>query len=184
MESFNLTPCVVLKDLHEVNKETYDTNKVPDLASKESNIDVNNSKLNSDNNDSGDKLCIDENIIETVPKIPQENEVCVVESENNLDTSTVTINSEDNEPIVTEPEVLIHEGTIPTKDVIEINELDDSDVEITDSNILKVPVQNKKSLESIIHSSTCKFHTNQYNKYNQYNQYNKSSYYPWNNVHD
>jgi len=159
MESFNLTPCVMLEDLHNVKKKTYDTNEVPNLASKESNIDVNNSKISSDN-DSGNKLCIDENIIETVTKIPQENKVSVVERKNNnLDTSTIIINSEDNEPIVTEPEILIHEDIIPTKDVIEINELDDSDVEITDSNVQIVPVQSKKSLESIIHSSMCKFHT-------------------------
>lgn len=52
---------------------------------------------------------------------------------------------------ITEPEVIIHEDEIQPKEVIEINDHDDSDVEITSCDPPKLPV--KKSLESIIKAS-------------------------------
>lgn len=107
------------------------------------------------NNESNDVLVIDEdkcnkvNADETIIKEPQAN--------TNNDNA-ITIDSEDEpiitEPIITEPEVILNycEGSV--KDTIEIKEFDDSDVIITTTSTPnKVPVQNKKSLESIIKSS-------------------------------
>ncbi|XP_003241599.1 reticulocyte-binding protein 3 isoform X2 [Acyrthosiphon pisum] len=99
-----------------------------------------------DDTDSDRTLVIDEDIR---TKEPQEKKIIEVGSELNA-TNHSTIDSENYDPIITEPEVIIHEGKNLRKDVIEINELDDSDVEITSCETSIVPVQNKKSLESII----------------------------------
>ncbi|KAL5235627.1 hypothetical protein ACI65C_003037 [Semiaphis heraclei] len=99
-------------------------------------------------------LVIDEDIRvedktnKTVTKEPQENNVD--DEVNDKNHSTITIDSEDIDPIITEPEVILHEGEDLKQDVIEIDELDDSDVEITSCETSIVPVQNKKTLESII----------------------------------
>lgn len=104
-------------------------------------------------------LVIDEDIRvedktnKTVTKEPQENNVD--DEVNDKNHSTITIDSEDIDPIITEPEVILHEGEDLKQDVIEIDELDDSDVEITSCETSIVPVQNKKTLESIIKNSKC-----------------------------
>lgn len=54
--------------------------------------------------------------------------------------------------IITEPEVILNEDLAVSKDVIEICETSESDEEITEVTP-KVPVHNKKSLESIIIAS-------------------------------
>jgi len=107
-------------------------------------------------------LVIDEDIRaknkinETVTKEPQENQITEVEDEaNDINHSTITVDSGNYDPIITEPEVILHEGTDSRKDVIEIDELDDSDVEITSCETSIVPVQNKKTLETIIKASKC-----------------------------
>lgn len=114
-----------------------------------------------DDTDTDGTLVIDENIrVEdktnrTVTKEPQENNITEVESEVNAMNHCAT-DSENYDPIITEPKVIIHEDKDLRKDVIEINELDDdSDVEITSCETSIVPVQNKKSLESIIKASMC-----------------------------
>lgn len=81
----------------------------------------------------------------------------VKNNETTTDISSISIDSEDSYPISYEPEVIIHESEDLKKDVIEVNEFDDSDVEITFCETPKVPVQNKKTLESIIKSSMFKF---------------------------
>lgn len=185
MESFNLTPCsVTLEPLNDsVNDEInvvagkVQSKKTSD-KSKKVNINIatedskNNDNLGSDNSaaeeyfadtDGDGTLVIDEGIEvnndrnEIIPRNSQENETQKVgHDEQTMDISTISIDSEDYNPIIAEPEVIIHESEGVKKDVIEINELDDSDVEITSCDTPKVPVQNKKTLESIIKSSMFK----------------------------
>lgn len=178
MESFNLTPCVVLEKLSNVNKETVNINHESDgdnskqvtnkIVKKVKNNIMSNSYENLENNlveesslidsDNDSKLitddgnvCIDKNMIVTTPQ-----EVSTLQSENNcLDSSTIIIDCDDNEPIVTEPDVIIYEDPTPTNDIIEIN---DSDEKMTENNLIKVPMQNKQCLESIINSSMFKSH--------------------------
>lgn len=180
MESFNLTPCAIISEkLNDANKVTCDNNKkMIDLTSKETinkvslkeishnTIKVTNEpsktiKINISNKDENKKdcplinveenSCFENNVNKTISKTPQENNIQIVRGdESNLNSCTVNIENESNIPLITEPEVIIHEGVSPTQNVIEIDELDDSDVEITACDTPKVPVQNKKSLESII----------------------------------
>ncbi|XP_050059643.1 interaptin-like isoform X2 [Aphis gossypii] len=87
----------------------------------------------------------------TVTKEPLEDKTKEVESEVNAKNhSTTTIDNpiEEIEP----KEIKMNDNKDSPKDVIEINELDDSDVEITSCETPIVPVQNKESLESIIKS--------------------------------
>jgi len=152
------------------------TNKKNKIYSKEVSEKVNECSNNTDetvrnnnlvtegsldNTDTDGTLVIDEDIkvedknYRTVTKEPQENKITEVESEVNA-MNHCTIDSENCDPIITEPEVIIHEDKDLRKDVIEINDLDDdSDVEITSCETSIVPVQNKKSLETIIKASTC-----------------------------
>lgn len=102
----------------------------------------------------GEDIAVEDKTNKKVIKKPQKNKITEVKSKVNA-INTITIDSENNDPIITEPEVKIHEDKDSRKDVIEINELDDSDVEITSCETSIVPVQNKKSLESIIEASTC-----------------------------
>lgn len=183
MESFNLTPCSVtlepLNDEINVNIEKMQSKKTSDKSKKaDGNIVTKDNKKNCENlgsynpsaeesladTDGDGTLVIDEAIQvindtdEIIPEKSQENEAQkAVDNEQTMDISTISIDSEDCNPTITEPEVIIHESESPKKDLIEINELDDSDVEITSCDTPKVPVQNKKTLESIIKSSMFKF---------------------------
>jgi len=119
-------------------------------------------KTSLDDTDTDGVLVIDEDIRveektnKTVTKEPKENKTRDIESEVNAKNhSTITIDSEDYDPIIAEPEVILHEGKDLKKDVIEIEDFDDSDVEITSCETSVVPVQNKKTLETIIKASKC-----------------------------
>lgn len=133
-----------------------------DNKNNDENLSSYNAEESLADTDGDGTLVIDEGmqVDEIIPEKSQENEAENVENnEQPMDTSTISIDSEDNNPIITEPEVIIHESKEPKKDVIEINELDDSDVEITSFETTKVPVQNKKTLESIIKSSMYKLNS-------------------------
>jgi len=165
----------VVKDARKISKDVDETtskkNKVytKDISEKGTKCINSTDKTLRNNNlitetshgdtDTDGVLVIDEDIRveektnKTVTKEPQENDV---DGEvNDKNHSTITIDSEDFDPIITEPEVILHESEDSRKDVIEIDELDDSDVEITSCQTSIVPVQNKKTLESIIKNSKC-----------------------------
>lgn len=150
------------------NKNTINSQEVTDNISKT----VIDNSINHDQNledctdDENDALVIDEgaasidcdddNDDETVTKEHQNDEVQKVGAKNDMQISTITIDGENNEPIIIEPDLILKEDKGPVKDVIEINEHDDSDVEITSCDTPKVPVLNKKSLETIIKASMFK----------------------------
>lgn len=186
MESFDLTPLdipnnptdkgtkedieivpdkiIVSKNINnEANKSTIINSEE---VSKTMTDNINNSDKNLENNIEVDKcsnnesngvLVIDEDECIKV----NTDETILKESQENINNdSAITIDSEDEpiitEPIITEPEVIINECEDSVKDTIEINEFHGPDVIITTSTPNKVPVQNKKSIESIIKSSRFK----------------------------
>lgn len=143
-----------------------DTEIVPNNSSTIVSENINNSEKIIDSNisvqkgstsgtEDGDTLVIDEDVNDSdgtpVSKNPQANEIQSAKTKDNLiSISTEIFNNKSNDPITTEPIVEI----IEDKDSeIELNELDDSDVEITSCETPRVPVQNKKSLENIIKAS-------------------------------
>lgn len=141
-------------------------NKTLNKASKNSeNNDVNLEGYKSAaeeslaDTDGDDTLVIDEGISvdngtdETILKESQDNENHKLGSDEKIMNSTIPTDSDDLDPIITEPEVILRESNNTGKDIIEINELDDSDVEITSWDTPKVPVQNKNTLQFIKKSS-------------------------------
>lgn len=138
------------------------TNKTKNLTDKKSNRIVENisnspdhlkskivvhKEINTDNEE--ETLVVDKDISVGdgihFKKLDQEIEEQKENKTNNFDS------------IVTEPEVIIHVDESPIKNVIEINEVDDSDVEITACDPPKVPkLLNKEYLDSIIQSSMFK----------------------------
>ncbi|XP_060850821.1 death domain-associated protein 6-like isoform X2 [Rhopalosiphum padi] len=140
-----------------IKKVSEDVLKIVDANTDESNNLVTERSLAD--TDADGILVIDEDINVkngTVTKEPLENKIREVDSEESaMNHSTISIDSEVKSPIEgIEPEVIIkelHKDKDSSKDVIEINELDDSDLEIT-CETPKVPVQNKKSLQNIIES--------------------------------
>lgn len=148
--------------LKKISDNTIDVTNEPSNSVKQNianNDDIKNSSINTIVKENS---CIENNTNKTISKISQENNIQVVKGltplTNDLNDCTVNIQSEDNEPLIIEPEVVVHEGKSPIHNVIEINELDDSDVEITACDTPKVPIQNKKSLESIIKTSMFKLY--------------------------
>jgi len=123
----------------------------------ENHIEVDGKSITD--NENSNILIIDEdtNNDKSISKKQWQNNIQEIGSEERIANNyTITIDSED-EPIITEPEVIIHKDNHIIKDVIKINELDDSDVEITNCDISK-DVKNNKSLESIIKSSMFDLH--------------------------
>lgn len=183
MESFKLLPCVVLEKLDitskgsnfqnvpvkklvsdniddNTNKNTIDSIEVTDnISEKVAGNYSHNRNLENLTDDESGVLVIDEGTSvdcdndETVTKKLQEDEVREVEPKGVMHINTINIDNANNELIIVEPDLIINENKDPVKDVIEINEHDDSDVEIMSCVTPKVPVFNKKSLESIIKAS-------------------------------
>lgn len=143
----------------QITSETNNINKVaeqiPKIIIENKTLIENNSNSNLENknvvqtgsfSDSDGTLVIDEDIcvgdnteekhVKNSKRIEDEE----LGKENNINI-TIPIDTEISNKTIIEPEN-------KEKDVIEINELDDSDVEIT-----SVPLQNKQSLESIIKNS-------------------------------
>lgn len=144
---------------------SHNTIEVTNEPSNSVNINISNNDENKNdcvNITVKENLSIEKNTNKTISKTSQENNIQVVKGltplTNDLNDCTVNIESEDNEPLIIEPEVIVHVEESPVHNVIEINELDDSDVEITACDTPKVPVQNKKSLESIIKTSMFKLY--------------------------
>lgn len=154
------------------NMDNISLEKISDNTIEVTNESSKSAKKNMGNNDENknncinvtvkENTCIENNTNKTISKTPHENNIQVVKDvtslTNDLNDCIVNIESEDNEPLIIEPEVIVHVGKSPVPNVIEINELDDSDVEITACDTPKVPVQNKKSLESIIKTSMFKLY--------------------------
>ncbi|KAE9539395.1 hypothetical protein AGLY_004647 [Aphis glycines] len=152
----------------DVNKDTSNKitiiNNVENLTNKKNKdytetLGSNNlvTKKSLEDSDTDGILVIDEGIrVEDdtnriVTKETSEDKTKEVESEVNAKNhSTTTIDNpiEEIEP----KKIKMNDNKDLPKDVIEINELDDSDVEITSCETPIVPVQNKESLESIIKS--------------------------------
>lgn len=173
MESFDLRPCVVTleplpsnwpsgRKSTEKNETTVKTDKIT-KHTKDSDAslkitDINKKLVDNEKdatNETNDNVCvnrdfvIDETNNENTNKETTDNSL---ETECHKDNNVS--NNSDSVPNILEPEVLINEDL--EKSVIEINELDDSDVEITSYQSPKRPQpKNKKSLESII--KDCKF---------------------------
>ncbi|XP_015366655.1 PREDICTED: CAP-Gly domain-containing linker protein 1-like isoform X2 [Diuraphis noxia] len=157
---------IIVKNVDEITskKNKIYTKDIPEKVTKCINGNVktlgNNNLVTEtsiDDTNTDGVLVIDEDIRvenktnKTVTKESQENKIRDIEDEVNAKNhSTITIDSEDYDPIISEPEVILREGKDLGKDVIEIDELDDSDVEITSCETSVVPVQNKKTLETII----------------------------------
>lgn len=146
--------------LKKISDNTIDVTNEPSNSVKQNIANNDENKNSSINTIVKENSCIENNTNKTISKLSQENNIQVVKGltplTNDQNDCTVNIQSEDNEPLIIEPEVVVHEGKSPVHNVIEINELDDSDVEITACDTPKVPIQNKKSLESIIKTSMFK----------------------------
>lgn len=172
--SKNCNDIMSIGETSDVNKDT--SNKITIIDNIE-NLKIKNNKvyietLGSNNLvtkkflvdfDTDGILVIDEGIRveddtnKTVTKEALEDKTKEVESEVNAKNhNTTTIDNEDQNPIeeIKPKEIIMNDNKDSPKDVIEINELDDSDVEITSCETPKVPVQNKESLESIAKSRT------------------------------
>lgn len=149
---------ITIKDV--VDNLTNKKNKVYTETLGSNNLVMEKSLADSDTDgilviDEGIRVEDDTN--RTVTKEPLEDKTKEVESEVNAKNhSTTTIDNDDQNPIeeIKPKETKINDNKDSPKDVIEINELDDSDVEITSCETPIVPVQNKESLESIIKSCT------------------------------
>ncbi|KAF0767125.1 interaptin-like [Aphis craccivora] len=147
---------ITIKDV--VDNLTNKKNKVYTETLGSNNLVMEKSLADSDTDgilviDEGIRVEDDTN--RTVTKEPLEDKTKEVESEVNAKNhSTTTIDNDDQNPIeeIKPKETKINDNKDSPKDVIEINELDDSDVEITSCETPIVPVQNKESLESIIKS--------------------------------
>jgi len=143
----------VKKLTNKKNKVYTETLGSNNLVTKKSLVDSNTDGI----------LVIDEGIrveddtYRTVTKEPLEDKIKKVESKVSAKNhSTTTINNEDQNPIeeIEPKEIKMNDNKDSPNDVIEINELDDSDVEITSCETPIVPVQNKESLKFIIKSRT------------------------------
>uniref|UniRef100_A0A2H8TMX4 Death domain-associated protein 6 n=1 Tax=Melanaphis sacchari TaxID=742174 RepID=A0A2H8TMX4_9HEMI len=136
----------VLRKVVKADETLESNNLVTDIDTDADGILVIDEEVRVENNTKG-------KVIEE----PLENNIKEIESElNAMHHSSTSIDNEDQHQAERfEPEVIIeeiNEDKDSSKDVIEINELDDSDVEITSCETPIVPVHNKKSLDSIIKS--------------------------------
>lgn len=132
-------------DIEQVTDELFQTENINDCDENVKKSNVIDDESLTDNENSG-ILVIDEDVLidESICKKRQQSNIEKI----TVNCDTITIDSDD-EPVFTEPEVIIHEDI---DDTVKINKFDNPNLEITICDTSKATVNNKKSLESIIKS--------------------------------